>query len=108
MIAVRKQRKNKNLPRKASKVQAQLKQQLLRELKKETATRRNRQNKILSKRPRRQKKYQNLSGVQGTRQNQGFGNKKRIVVSETEYIGEVTIANQPNYQNLFSLPVNPG
>lgn len=108
MIAVRKQRKNKNIPRKASKVQVQLKQQLLRELKKETAARNNRQKKILSKRPRRQKKYQNLSGVQGTRQNQGFGNKKRIVVSETEYIGEVTIANQPNYQNLFSLPVNPG
>jgi hypothetical protein len=98
----------RNRPKGASKVQAQLKQRLLRELQAETKKRSKRQQVKLSNRPKRQSKYQNLSGVKGTRQNQGFGNKKRIIVKETEYIGEVTVANQPNFQNLYTLPCNPG
>jgi hypothetical protein len=98
----------RNRPKGASKVQSQLKQRLLRELQSETKKRSKRQQVKLSNRPKRQSKYQNLSGVKGTRQNQGFGNKKRIIVKETEYIGEVTVANQPNFQNLYTLPCNPG
>jgi hypothetical protein len=98
----------RNRPKGASKVQAQLKQRLLRELQAETKKRSKRQQVVLSNRPKRQSKYQNLSGVKGTRQNQGFGNKKRIIVKETEYIGEVTVANQPNFQNIYTLPCNPG
>jgi hypothetical protein len=98
----------RNHPKGASKVQAQLKQRLLRELQAETKKRSKRQQIKLSNRPKRQAKYQNLSGVKGTRQNQGFGNKKRIIVKESEYIGEVTVANQPNFQNIYTLPCNPG
>jgi hypothetical protein len=104
----KKKTNQKSRPKGASKMQAQLKQRLLKELQAETRKRSKRQQVKLSNRPKRQSKYQNLSGVKGTRQNQGFGNKKRIIVKETEYIGEVTVANQPNFQNLYTLPCNPG
>jgi len=95
-------------PKGASKTQAQLKQRLLKELQAESRKRSKRQQQALSYRPKRQSKYQNLSGVKGTRQNQGFGNKKRIIVKESEYIGEVTVSNEPNFQNIYTLPCNPG
>jgi phosphotransferase system IIA component len=104
----KKKTNQKSRPKGASKVQAQLKQRLLKELQAETRKRSKRQQVMLSNRPKRQSKYQNLSGVKGNRQNSGFGNKKRIIVKETEYIGEVTVANQPNFQNLYTLPCNPG
>jgi hypothetical protein len=106
----RSQNKNNQNSRskRVSKINSQLKQKLLKELQAEARNRSKRQQSVLSSRPKRQDKYQNLSGVKGTRQNQGFGNKKRIIVKETEYIGEVTVANQPNFQNLYTLPCNPG
>jgi hypothetical protein len=104
----KKKTNQKSRPKGASKMQAQLKQRLLKELQAETRKRSKRQQVMLSNRPKRQSKYQNLSGVKGNRQNSGFGNKKRIIVKETEYIGEVTVANQPNFQNLYTLPCNPG
>jgi hypothetical protein len=94
--------------KRASKINSQLKQKLLKELQAEARNRSRRQQSVLSSRPKRQEKYRNLSGVKGTRQNEGFGNKKRIIVKETEYIGEVTVSNQPNFQNLYTLPCNPG
>jgi hypothetical protein len=35
-------------------------------------------------------------------------NRRRQIVAEDEYIGEVSVANQPNFNVAFSLPINPG
>jgi len=111
MFQGKKGNKNTNQKLRTTKTRKQIKSEVMRELKKVGQQRkknRGRQAKVLSARPQRQAKYQNLSGVKGTQQNQGFGNKKRIIVKESEYIGEVTVANQPNFQNIYTLPCNPG
>jgi len=47
----------------------------------------------------------------GNNQRSGFGsaaNRKRITVCESEYIGEVTVANEPNFNIAGVYPMNPG
>jgi hypothetical protein len=44
----------------------------------------------------------------GNRQGTGFGTRKRIVITESEFIAEVTVANQPNFNVALNLSVNPG
>lgn len=44
----------------------------------------------------------------GNRQGTGFGTRKRITITESEFISEVTVANQPNFNIPLNLPINPG
>jgi len=44
----------------------------------------------------------------GNRQGTGFGKRKSILISESEYISEIAVANQPNFNVPLNLPINPG
>lgn len=44
----------------------------------------------------------------GNRQGTGFGRRKTIIVSESEFISEVAVSNQPNFNVALNLPINPG
>jgi len=106
--------KPRRTPRKGKNNQSNKQQSLkkmmhaeLKKLKSEGLRRTSRQSKALAFRAKKNPKTQNLSGVVGTRQNQGFGNRKRIMIKESEYIGEYVVANQPVYANT-PYAVNPG
>jgi len=44
----------------------------------------------------------------GNRQGTGFGTRAMITITESEFISEVTVANQPNFNVALNLPINPG
>jgi len=44
----------------------------------------------------------------GNRQGTGFGKRKRILISESEFISEIAVANEPNFNVALNLPINPG
>jgi len=44
----------------------------------------------------------------GNRQGTGFGKRKTILISESEYISEIAVANQPSFNVPLNLPINPG
>lgn len=58
-----------------------------------------------SRRPGRTTRNAALAGKGSTRNSSS--NRREWVISEDEYIGAVTVANQPNFNNV-SYPVNPG
>lgn len=67
-------------------------------------------------RSKRQKRSGRYNGSQPMRMpvgngQTGFGNaanRRRIVVCDKEYIGEIAVANQPNFNLSLNLPINPG
>jgi hypothetical protein len=44
----------------------------------------------------------------GNRQGTGFGTRAMITISESEFISEYAVANQPNFNVGLNLPINPG
>jgi hypothetical protein len=44
----------------------------------------------------------------GNRQGTGFGSRKMVTISDTEFISEYAVANQPNFNVGLNLPINPG
>lgn len=121
-------KQNKNKPKAKNQRKAFRGNTFLKELKAAVATRQNRGGQMMPNKSRKQKRgmpgklmnfagsnnrVADLSNVVGTSQGQGFGNKKRIIVEESEYIGEVLslgsdLTPAGPYTNVYVLPCNPG
>lgn len=69
---------------------------------------------VVSTKKARKPTYLGFGALQGTGGNLGVGrtsssvrSKRDMIIEESEYIAEVTVANEPNF-NVVSYPINPG